>query len=147
VIILDRWKGSGIRVPREGGNDSPRGPKPGPSDSISLTPKGSFDSSGASKAPPLGTAPVYFDGPPVDKAHSGSSPPDTQDDIPEGLPVPSVAGSVHLPIPDSKGAPVEIPPVGKADSGGTPPDSQDEIPENLPIPGLASSEYLPIPDS
>jgi hypothetical protein len=147
VIILGRWKGSGMEMPREEASDSPGGPKLGPSDSISFTPKENSHSSGASKGPALGKGPIYPDGPPVDTAHSGSSLPDIQGEIPEGLPVPSVAGSVHLPIPDSKGASVEVPPVGKADSGGTSPDSQDEIPENLPIPGVASSDHVPIPDS
>ena len=146
VIILGPWEGSGTEVRREEGGDSPEDLKAGPSDSISNTPRGNFDRHRASKGPPLGKGPVYVDAA-MDKAHSCDRPANTQNKIPEDLPVPSVAGSVHLPIPDSKGASVEVPPVGKADSGGTPPDSQDEIPENLPVPGVASSEHLPIPGS
>jgi len=147
VIILDRWKGSGIRVPREGGNDSPRGPKPGPPDLISFTTKGSSDSSGESKGPTLRKGPIYFDGPPVDKVYSGDRPPNTQNKIPEDLPVPSVEGSGHLPVPDSEGAVMEPLPVDQASPEGRPPNTRDEMLEDLPIPGVASSEHLPIPDS
>ena len=147
VIILERWKGSGMDIPRRGRNGPLEGSKREPLDSVLFAPKGSSESFRPSKGPSLGKRPVYPDDSPVDKAHSRGKLPTTQNEMPERLPVPSVAGSLHLPIPDSKGAPVEVPPVGKADSGGTPPDSQDEIPENLPVPGVASSEHLPIPGS
>jgi len=147
VFILERWKGSGMDIPRQGRDDSLEGPKREPSDSIHFVPKGSSGSFRPSKDPPLEKRPVYSDDSPVDKAHSGDGPPNRQDEIPEDLPVPSVAGSVHLPIPDSRGASVERPPVDIADSRGGPPNRQDEIPENLPIPGVASSDHLPIPGS
>jgi hypothetical protein len=146
VVILDRWKGSGTKTPRKEVIGSPEGPKPGLLDSIHFTPKENSHSSGASKGPAPGKGTVYFDAP-MDKAHSGDGSTNTEDEIPEDLPVPSVAGSVHLPIPDSKGASVEVPPVGKVDSGGTPPDSQDEIVEDVPVPGVAASDHVPIPDS
>jgi len=147
VFILERWKGSGMTEPLEETTGSAQASRVDLRDSLSFPPKRDSNSSGESKGPPAGRGPVYSDDSPVDKAHSEGGPPNKQDEIPEDLPVPSVASSIHVPIPDSKGAPVEVPPVGKADSGGTPPDSQDEIPENLPIPGVASSDHLPIPGS
>lgn len=141
VIILGPWKDSGERARMEMGNESPQSPRGGPLGSISFKPKGDSYSSKTSQGRPLVKRPVQFDAP------SGNGPPNTQNKIPEDLPVPSVEGSGHLPIPDSEGASVEVPPVGKADSGGTPPDSRDEILEDLPIPGVAASDHLPIPDS
>lgn len=150
VIILGRWKGSGMEVPRQEGNDFPGGPKPGPSDSIFFTPQSDSSSSAEFKGPPSGKRPVDLNESPVDTAYSSTTPPNTQDELPEDLPIPRIASSVHLPIPDSEGVPVEGPPVGKADSGSTPPDSQqdsqDEIGENLPIPGVTSPDHVPIPD-
>jgi hypothetical protein len=147
VFILERWKGSGMTEPREERDGSAQAPRVGLTDSIAFPPKRDSNSSGESKASPPGKGPVYSGDSPVDKSQSEDGSPNKQDEIPEDLPVPIVAGSIHVPIPDSKGAPVEIPPVGKEDSGGTPPDSQAEIPENLPIPGTASSDHLPIPGS
>jgi len=147
VILLGQWKGSEMKVPREGGNRSPEGPKPGPSDSISLTPKGSSDGSGASKGPPLGKGPVYLDGPSVDSAYSGGRGPNTQEKIPEDLPVPLVGGFDHLPVPDSEGALMEGPSVDSAYSEGGVPNTQDKIPEGLPVPLVGGLDLLPIPDS
>jgi hypothetical protein len=147
VIILERWKGSGTKTPRKEMICSPEGPKPGLSDSIHFTPKANSHSFGASKGPAPGKGPIYPDGPPVDTAHSGDGSTNTEDEIPEDLPIPSVAGSVHMPIPDSKGPVIKGPPVDQASPEVVPPSKQDEIPGKLPIPGAVASDHVPIPDS
>lgn len=141
VIILGRWKDSGVRARMERGNESPQSLRAGPLGSISFKPKGDSYSSTTSQGRPLVKRPVQFDAP------SGNGPPNTQNKIPEDLPVPSVEGSGHLPVPDSEGAVMEPLPVGQASPEGRPPNIRDEILEDLPIPGVAASDHLPIPDS
>ena len=147
VIILGRWKGSGMTEPLEETTGSAQAPRVDLRDSLSFPPKRDSNSSGESKGPPPGKGPIYPDGPPVDTVHSGDGPTNKEDEIPEDLPVPSVAGSVHLPIPDSEGAVMEVPPVDKASPEGGPPNIQDEILDDVPVPGVAASDHLPIPDS
>jgi hypothetical protein len=149
VIILGRWPGSPLISPREGADDSAKGPHTTPSNRVSSTPKGSSESPVASKGPPLEKRGGRFhgfstsetpsadgptnsqeqamEGPPVGKAYSMTGPPDTQDQKLEGPP--DAGSSDHPPPPDSKpdskDSPEDGPPVEWKYEVDGPPSRQD----------------------
>lgn len=144
VIILETWKDSGMKAPRNEVSDPHENPQTGRRRTPYFTRRGSSDGSELPKISPLGKGAVHLDGPPLDRANSGKGSPDRKDQVMDGPPVdrrylvsgpqnpqdqklevPPDEGSTNPPAPpgsDSEGVITEGPPLDRPYVVDGPPD-------------------------